>query len=166
MLYKENGYHLFNLYAFALIKQFYGDIPLFKSDKFKQALSYCFSIPLHDSLENNSRKKDINNMPKVTSDKINIYGYSYNPPGFELPYIYYIFKELLPKYDENVESVKQSQIVLNYSEENASFSNNTEDYATLDSYNLESSVPYRKAFHSTINCQEPFLKCMKYIHTK
>jgi hypothetical protein len=133
MLYKENGYHLFNLYAFAIIKQHFGDIAVFKLDKFKQALSYCFSALLHDSLEKESRKLDINNMPKVTSDKINIYGYSYNAPGFELPYIYSVFARQLPKYDKLVESVIQNQVALSYSKESLSFKNNTEDSVTLDS---------------------------------
>lgn len=133
MRYKENGYHLFNLYAFALIKQFYGDISLFNSEKFKKALSYCLSVPLHDSLLNQSRSKDINNMPKVTTDKINIYGYSYNGPGFELPYILSVFKSLLPKCDEKMTMAMQNQIAMTYSAKNVSFSNNTEDSATLDS---------------------------------
>jgi hypothetical protein len=51
MLYKENGYHLFNLYAFAIIKQHFGDIPLFKLDKFKHALSYCFSNESRNCVE-------------------------------------------------------------------------------------------------------------------
>jgi hypothetical protein len=133
MLYKENGYHLFNLYAFAIIKQYFGDIPLFKMEKFKRALHYCFSEELHNSLDKESRSLDINNMPKVTTDKFNIYGYSYNAPGFELPYVYSVFKNLLPESEEHIERVMKNQIEVTYSAEMESFSKNTEDGATLDS---------------------------------
>lgn len=132
MLYKENGYHLFNLFAFALIKQFYGDISVFKTDKFRKALDYCFSDELHNSLENESRDKDINNMPKVTTDSINIYGYSYNAPGFELPYIQNVFEVSSSKSKNLVAKCLETQISFNYSSEQRCFSNNTEDEATLD----------------------------------
>jgi hypothetical protein len=56
--YKENGYHLFNLYAFAIIQQYYGDIKLFEMDKFKKALSYCFSTTLHNALDKENRSRD------------------------------------------------------------------------------------------------------------
>lgn len=132
MLYKENGYHLFNIYAFAIIKQYFGDIPLFKMDKFKQALSYCFSPSLHDTLEKQSRSRDINKMPKVTTDKINIYGYSYNAPGFELPYIAKVFNSELPEHSALISEVAKKQLEYTYNEQQQSFNMQTEDQATLD----------------------------------
>ncbi|MGJ8682612.1 hypothetical protein [Paraglaciecola sp.] len=132
MRYKENGYHLFNLYAFALIKQFYGDIPLFNSDKFKKALSYCFSEQLHDSLENQDRSKDINKMPKVTTDQVNIYGYSYNGPGFELPYITKVFNNELGDNSVLISQVTKKQLEYTYNHEQKSLNIHTEDQATLE----------------------------------
>lgn len=130
--YKENGYHLFNLYAFALIKQYHGDIELFKMDKFQRALSCCFSTPLHNALEKESRSRDINKMPKVTTDKINIYGYSYNAPGFELPYIAAIFKDEVADYAELISRVTNMQIHYTYDQLQNSFNLQTEDCSTLN----------------------------------
>lgn len=132
MLYKENGYHLFNLFAFALIKQFYGDISVFKTDKFRKALDYCFSDELHNSLENESRDKDINNMPKVTTDSINIYGYSYNAPGFELPYIAEVFGKKSSGHIQKLNGTMENQLVNTFNIGSKNFSNNTEDQETLN----------------------------------
>jgi hypothetical protein len=131
--YKENGYHLFNLYAFAIIKQHFGELALFKLGNFKQALSYCFSEQLHDSLDKESRSLDLNDMPKVTTDKINIYGYSYNAPGFELPYIAAIFQQELAGQSELISKVIGKQIQYTYSQDDQIFCLQTEDSATLDS---------------------------------
>ncbi|MDN4504243.1 hypothetical protein QX776_17680 [Alteromonadaceae bacterium BrNp21-10] len=130
--YKENGYHLFNLYAFAIVKQHYGNIEFFKMDKFQKALSYCFSTPLHDALEKECRSRDINKMPKVTSDKINIYGYSYNAPGFELPYIAKVFNSELDDQSVLISQVIKNQLEYTFNQQQQSFNLQTEDQETLN----------------------------------
>ena len=73
LAYKAVGYHSFNLYAFALLKQRYPDHAFWGSTKFKSALSYAQSEPY---------LRDIND---------NHYGYPYNPPGFEMAFALEVF---------------------------------------------------------------------------
>jgi hypothetical protein len=68
MLYKSVGYHHFNMYAFAILKQSIPNHPFWKSTQFSRSVNYLISDEFKNSLLNN------------------IYGYSYNPPGFEIPY--------------------------------------------------------------------------------
>lgn len=133
MQYKENGYHLFNLYAFALIKDHGYAIDLFKNTMFKKSLDYAFSNELYNWLERKNNKSDINIMPQIKNRTINIYGYSYNAPGFELPYITKVFQDNLIDKRTFVESVVQKQIDLTFDKDRISFCRNTEDENTLDS---------------------------------
>jgi ribosomal 30S subunit maturation factor RimM len=132
MLYKENGYHLFNVYAFALIKQTGNDFSVFNSPDFKIALQYCVSQELHNWLEHTSREGDINNMSQVEYDKSNIYAYPYNAPAFELSYIYHCFKEELGEQEALIERIISKQLSYNYDSKKQSFSKNTEDVNTLN----------------------------------
>jgi len=132
MKYKENGYHLFNIYAFAIVREKGWEIPLFKTKKFSKALDYCFSEELYEWLENRSIHYDINRMTKVKNNIINIYGYPYNAPGFELSYIYKVFKKSLQNHDTLVNDVIKKQIKLTYNIEAQSFNKNCEDSRTLD----------------------------------
>lgn len=133
MEYKENGYHLFNIYAFAIIKAHGYDINLFNNSIFKESLRYCFNNDLYEWLEHKERKLDLNSMPNVKRDKINIYGYSYNAPGFELPYIYKVFSKELEDIDEKfINNVIEKQINYTYDQNKISFCKNTEDPNTLE----------------------------------
>lgn len=137
MLYKENGYHLFNLYAFALIKNSGYDLKFLKNKKFEKILHYCFSDELHDWLINKAKNMDFGLMEGVKNHRVNIYGYSYNAPGFELPYIYSIFRDRLPNMDEFVKCVIEKQIELTYDEQKNSFCKNTDDSNTLNARTYE-----------------------------
>lgn len=130
--YKENGYHLFNIYAFAIIYELGWDISFFKTSDFQKTLQYCFSDELYDWLENKPYSFDIYCMPKVKKKDINIYGYSYNVPGFELPYIYKVFKDIIGNKDKFVQNVIDKQIKYIYNEDSISFDRNNEDSGTLD----------------------------------
>lgn len=66
---KEIGYHSFNLYAFGLLKRVYPNHSFWKNEKFLSALEYAKS-------EDYSKH--------VQASK---YGYPYNPPGFEIPFV-------------------------------------------------------------------------------
>ncbi|MCM2681487.1 hypothetical protein [Echinimonas agarilytica] len=130
--YKENGYHLFNIYAFALIKEFGGNVEFMKLPAFQKALAYCGSDELYAWQEESNRKIDYNNMKGVSHDTINIYGYSYNAPGFELPYIAKVFATELPAQNDRIKTIIEKQIEWTYDAEKASFSRNTEDENTLN----------------------------------
>lgn len=69
LAYKAVGYHLFNLYAFAMLRQQYPNDPFWNSKKFEKALSYAMDNQFKEKVSEN------------------IYGYPYNPPGFEMPLV-------------------------------------------------------------------------------
>ncbi len=66
---KEVGYHSFNLYAFALLKQAYPDHSFWENQKFLSALKYVTTELYAREVETSK------------------YGYQYNPPGFEVPFV-------------------------------------------------------------------------------
>lgn len=63
---KAVGYHLFNMYAFAMLHRVFPDDPFWQSEEFRRALNYCRSESFRDQLMENP------------------YGFPYNPPGFEI----------------------------------------------------------------------------------
>ncbi len=68
LIIKSIGYHVFNLYAFALLKQQIPEHNFWKSELLNRTVNYVLTPEYKEGLEGN------------------IYGYSYNPPGFEIPY--------------------------------------------------------------------------------
>ncbi|KKQ42344.1 MAG: Archaeal glycosylation protein Q [Microgenomates group bacterium GW2011_GWC1_37_8] len=70
---KSIGYHAFNLYALALLKQNYSSHNFWEHENLKTALEYSLSPAYQQALINN------------------IYGYPYNPVGYELPFIFRVF---------------------------------------------------------------------------
>lgn len=140
--YKENGYHMFNLYAFALIKGSGANLTLFESKKFKKCLQYCFSEELMDWLENTPFEKDVHKMPNVKHTESNIYGYPYNAPGFELPFIYKVFKHQLPDYEELTDKVMRKQLARTFNQHSLLEPTLTEDPDTMQArvYELVNSL--------------------------
>lgn len=132
LYYKENGYHLFNVYAFALIKNHGVDLDFFKSDKFTRILQYCFSENLYEWLLEKEIKFDGNSMPHVKNDRVNIYGFPYNSPGFELPYIYKTFGDLVGGKDQFIDNIIDKQIEITYCNEKKRFNMNNEDLRTME----------------------------------
>ncbi|MEE9613404.1 MAG: agl cluster protein AglQ [Thermodesulfobacteriota bacterium] len=63
---KETGYHAFNLYAFAILKEYLPDHPFWSSKKFARALGFVNRTEFIDRLEGDE------------------YGFGYNPVGFEV----------------------------------------------------------------------------------
>jgi len=86
---KSVGYHHFNLYALALVKQQLRDHPFWESTELKKMVNYLFSNEFQLSINNNS------------------YGYPYNPPGFEIPFVMEILCGINPK------SIKQFEFYIN-----------------------------------------------------
>jgi hypothetical protein len=70
---KEIGYHSFNMYAFAILKQKYPDIDFWESKTFKAALKYINLPAYSQELEDNK------------------YGFPYNPPGIEASFTLQVF---------------------------------------------------------------------------
>ncbi|MFW6017156.1 MAG: hypothetical protein ACOCRK_12015, partial [bacterium] len=113
LYYKENGYHLFNMYAFAIIRNYGFNSSYFKTKKFEKNLDYCYSSKINYWLQKKSLK-DLKNMKKVKNVKMNIYGYGYNAPGFELPYINLSFKDIKDVKNYIVEDVISKQVMFTY----------------------------------------------------
>lgn len=65
---RDNGYHAFNTYAFAMLKSACPDHVFWNSDKCHKLTAYLYNPRLAKELDGN------------------IYGFPYNPPGFEIPY--------------------------------------------------------------------------------
>lgn len=118
---KEAGYHLFNVYAIAIIKLQFHDWDLYKTNKFEKIISYSFSEELLDKLY------------QTSTSKINLYGYPYNAPAFELPIIYFTFKNQLSEdAKEILHRHLDNQISSTYSSETGLFDKNTNDIFTLN----------------------------------
>lgn len=131
--YKENGYHAYNLYAFAMLKNEGFAEDFFRSRRFMRVLTYAFSNEILESFEKANHSKDSTGPALEIGMPVNRYAYPYNAPGFAMPYIYYTFCDLLP--GQAVDAVKravQKQLTITYSEEEGRFSKNTEDAETLN----------------------------------
>ena len=76
MINKSVGYHQFNMYAFALLKESVPDHPFWQSFEFQKSINYLIS----DEFKNGVSE--------------NIYGFPYNSPGFEVPYVLSVFANL------------------------------------------------------------------------
>ncbi|WEG13391.1 hypothetical protein PU629_03210 [Pullulanibacillus sp. KACC 23026] len=76
LAYLEKGYHLFNLFGFALLYNKYKNADIFKSLKFKRSLKYGVSL-INELGEN--------------EENFNKYSYAYNSPAFEYPFISRVF---------------------------------------------------------------------------
>ena len=135
MIYKEIGYHMFNVYAFAILYDNGTGMEFYNGEKFNKILKFTFSKKLLNSLKENNHTSDISNIPIISKNiKVNRYGFAYNAPGFEIPYIYITFKNKIDNYNEtNIEQIINEQIRLTYDYNKKMFSNNTEDGRTLTS---------------------------------
>ncbi|MFU8692091.1 hypothetical protein ACNA6I_19920 [Rossellomorea sp. FS2] len=130
--YKEIGYHTFNVYALALIYSNGFNHEFFNSEKFKSLLEYAFSNDISKELLKNNHHMDISNLPMKEVITVNRYGYPYNPYGFEIPFIYKVFKNKLNR-EINVQSYIDKQMSLHYNTKTKSLDKNTEDAITLTS---------------------------------
>ena len=113
MLIKSVGYHQFNMYAFALLKESIPDHPFWKSPEFNKSVNFLLS----DEYKN-----------EVSENK---YGFPYNPPGFEIPYALKVFADI-----SSDELIKISSLWVNeqfkrcYNTETKMMDKNTEDPLT------------------------------------
>ena len=89
--YKEDGYHLFNMYAFARLKSLGYSKYFENAGWFKQALKYANSEELFRSLTTNDEESDYYSLEKSSGLVFNRYGIPYNVSGFEYFYVHNIF---------------------------------------------------------------------------
>lgn len=86
---KAAGYHAFNLYAFALIKEQFPDHPFWESRKFQKMLKVTTKLTFVKAQDNNK------------------YSYPYNPTGLEMAFVNETF---FPENDEVVKEWLNHQI--------------------------------------------------------
>lgn len=130
MFYKEYGYHYFCMYGFALIYRVYNTHPLFSGKKFKKALEFTFDLNNLSEMKDYSPEKDITGLAaKVNNTKVNIYGYPYNSPAFELPFLYKVFKGAVS--EQFIDEMWEKQMEITRSDMGC-FERNNEDSITLE----------------------------------
>lgn len=114
MKHKSIGYHAFNMYAFALLKQRYPEHPVWNNPLFKKTVDYLFSEEYNQGINNNE------------------YSFAYNPPGYEVPFSVAV---LQPPEQEQLHSFAQSwvnrQIEICFNPETYLFDRNNVDPSTL-----------------------------------
>jgi len=111
--YKSIGYHAFNMYAFALLKQQLPEHPFWESSKFRTAVDYMLRKEYWKALDDNK------------------YGYPYNPPGFEVPFALHVLKDMNPKvFRRLTEQVVNDQLKRCYDAGKRVMARNTEDVLT------------------------------------
>lgn len=131
LVYKEEGYHLFSVYAFAILFETYGENDFFQMEKVKSAIKYAFDEDFLMRLSNTDCLLDNTHICKTTDKMVNAYGYPYNSPAFELPYISQVFGEN-GNHDKLIDFLMDEQFRITYNESEGRFSKNTEDVETLN----------------------------------
>lgn len=114
----EIGYHLFDLYGFALLYQNFSEHHIFRSNKLNRAKQYITSNSFISKIDKS----------KVCS--VNQFSYGYNSPAFEFPFVNYV----LNGADDNRINKKlfDYQIQYTFDKELVSFCRNVSDSRTLD----------------------------------
>lgn len=107
---KSIGYHSFNMYAFAMLHESFPNHEWWESVKFASIFEYMQSEEYLDSIDENP------------------YSYPYNPPGFEVPYVEYIFEG---EVSDRSKWVLNEQLSRCYDAENDTLSQGTEDPVTM-----------------------------------
>ncbi len=122
----ETGYHLFNLFGFALLYNRYKDCMIFRTGAFRKALAFGLDIKKLNRAFNiyNYLKRDNSRFIKF-----NKYSYAYNSPAFEYPYISKIFTNNCN--DKITAALFKLQMELTYDKTDKMFSRNNADEQTL-----------------------------------
>lgn len=134
---KEVGYHLYNLYPLARLRDQYPDHKFFTMDHLKKAISYSVSDNFLNSI------------------KTNHFSYNYNSPAFEFPLILHCFRDIYietdllggeMEIDNKIEKQLKYQLDLTYDEDVVFFASKNPDPITLTSriYELALWWGYRK----------------------
>ena len=143
----EDGYDLFDLYSLVYLYKKFPNAKIFQTNKFERSIKYGLDIVnLSEKLYNKTTKN------------INDYGYPYNSPAFEYPFIEYM---LTGKIDEKMcEYLFNIQIEITYDSNRKTFSKGTNDGLTLTArmYELLNALLLEKnkrfSFRESIKNQE------------
>ena len=131
--YKEEGYHMFNMMAFARIYNFFPKHYFFETKKFKKAIDYINNDLFLEGLLDKNIELDLsfhNKIENPNEKNINIYGYPYNVPGFEILYSSVIFQGMINS-DIVDECIKQ-QFELTFNENEGIFGSKCHDKNTIN----------------------------------
>lgn len=131
--YKEVGYHIFNVAALARLFVVFPNHQFWSSKKFKKIIEKTNSISLFEEYQKSNIELDVslNNDIREKSEKdINIYGFPYNVPGFEMYYIKTIFGD---RIDESMyRNYLQKQLELTYDRKKNRFEKKCFDKTTIN----------------------------------
>lgn len=130
--YKETGYHLFNVFALAKIYEIFPEIEFWNTNKFKKIISYLHSKNFRKALLSDKYNKDksLKNIIPHNYTEVNIYGYPYNVPGFEIVYVKKVFSDLISP--DLVEELMEYQWRTTYDENTKMFGKNCYDKITIN----------------------------------
>lgn len=85
MAYKEAGYHMFNLYGFAVLKEYYhGAVPYFNTKKFLKCLNYIKTESYALAMTDSDYSLDVTRVSTKLKTKKNVFACPYNSPAFEM----------------------------------------------------------------------------------
>lgn len=113
MKHKSIGYHAFNTYAFALLKQQYPSHPIWQHPHIENITSYLFSDEYVQGIEDNK------------------FSFAYNPPGFEVPFSLLILKPDMQNFSAFAQKWVNKQLQVCYNKDTGFFDRNNEDALTL-----------------------------------
>lgn len=113
----EKGYHIFDLYGFALLKNQYGWHDIFRSEKLRKAVEYGLN------------RNNLLELRNACGGKLfNKFAFSYNSPAFEYPYVSKVFTGSVDwELEESLFSFQLEQTF-----DGRSFSRNGTDGETVD----------------------------------
>lgn len=114
--YLEEGYHLFDLYGFALLKKQYGNEPIFKSKQLNKSIRYA------------TNKRTIEKLG-INEQIFNKYSYGYNSPAFEFPFVDKMLNSSM--CIEEYSKILDRQINITFDQNEKMFSKNNNDKYTL-----------------------------------
>jgi len=118
---KEAGYHAFNLYALAILKERFPIHKFWSSKKFSKVLEYAISDEHLDLAEQNK------------------YGFPYNPSGIELAYFIYIFRDKVKNYKKIMKESLERQFKNHLDKRTLLMNRNTNDPTNLAARIYEAS---------------------------
>ncbi len=110
---KEAGYHAFNMYGFAILKERFPQHPIWESKAFRAALAYVNTEGYVQALEGNK------------------YGFPYNPPGFEVALTQQVFADTFGTPIRTPEWWVSQQLQRHYNGDTRLLNRDTADEATM-----------------------------------
>lgn len=132
LAYKESGYHIFNLYGFAILKDNYStSIEFLETKKYRKALDYLTTARYEKMIDTRGISKDLTHVSTKLTDSANVFAYAYNSPAFELPYVCKIFNIFGKNMQEITIKFAKKQLDNTYDAHSNTFANNTDDPLAL-----------------------------------